>query len=232
MSTWIIPRALRTLFWDLHSLTWDSGAPPEMIATRTATIVAWVQQYADAGARVLDLGCATGTHTMALAAAGYAVTGVDISERMLARARVKAALDACVSAATGTVQFMRWDIEQTSLPEPGEYAVALCVGVLQCAIAPTMFLAVACRTLAPHGVLLIEVKDAATALPPSAGYSMASRAFAPLKRWASRSPAVHSFTRERLAAELDAAALRVIDDRSSDGWLRFAVSRHLQTSAN
>jgi ubiquinone/menaquinone biosynthesis C-methylase UbiE len=40
-----------------------------------------------AGQRVLDIGCGTGRHSVRLAAYGCEVTGVDISEGMLAQAK-------------------------------------------------------------------------------------------------------------------------------------------------
>jgi len=40
---------------------------------------------------ILDLGCGTGGHALPLARRGYEVTGVDLSEHMLERARQKAA---------------------------------------------------------------------------------------------------------------------------------------------
>jgi malonyl-CoA O-methyltransferase len=44
------------------------------------------------GLRVADIGCGTGRHAIALAAAGAEVTGLDFSQGMLARARAKAGL--------------------------------------------------------------------------------------------------------------------------------------------
>jgi malonyl-CoA O-methyltransferase len=47
-----------------------------------------------AGRRILDVGCGTGRHALALAAAGARVTGVDFSEGMLAEARKKPGAEA------------------------------------------------------------------------------------------------------------------------------------------
>jgi SAM-dependent methyltransferase len=45
------------------------------------------------GPRVLDLGCGTGELALALARRGFAVTGVDVSQVAVARARAKAAAE-------------------------------------------------------------------------------------------------------------------------------------------
>jgi len=172
---------------------------------------------------VLDVGCATGTYALALAAAGFHVTGLDISRGMLARARAKAGRAAAATPAVGSVRFARCNLEAPPPPSPGTYAVALCAGVLQCAEVPVDFLAIVRRALGRDGVVLVEVKDSASAVPPATGHSVASRVFAPLKRWASESRAVHSFTRDRLEADLRAAGLRIVDDRSRPGWLRVAA---------
>ena len=42
------------------------------------------------GASILDMGCGTGRHSVALAKRGFAVTGVDLSEDMLDKARAHA----------------------------------------------------------------------------------------------------------------------------------------------
>ena len=41
-------------------------------------------------ARILDVGCGTGRHSIELAKRGYTVTGVDLSESQLHRAKTKA----------------------------------------------------------------------------------------------------------------------------------------------
>jgi ubiquinone/menaquinone biosynthesis C-methylase UbiE len=57
-----------------------------------------------AGLSVLDLGCGTGRHSVWLAAAGAAVTGIDFSEGMLEEARRK--------TGAGTVRFLAHDLHQ------------------------------------------------------------------------------------------------------------------------
>lgn len=71
------------------------------------------------GGNVIDLGCGVGRHAVELAAEGYAVTGVDISEGMLAEAR-KLATDRGVS--------VTWEHASISdyKPEP-QFDMALCL---------------------------------------------------------------------------------------------------------
>jgi SAM-dependent methyltransferase len=59
---------------------------------------------------VLDLGCGTGRHSVELARRGYEVTGVDLSEAMLERARRRA-----VDRAAGRTAFVRGDIQTVQL---------------------------------------------------------------------------------------------------------------------
>jgi malonyl-CoA O-methyltransferase len=59
------------------------------------------------GLRIADLGCGTGRHALALAAAGAQVTAVDFSEGMLAKARAKPGAE--------RVRFVQHDLE-TPLP--------------------------------------------------------------------------------------------------------------------
>lgn len=71
---------------------------------------------------ILDIGCGTGRHSIELARRGYKVTGVDLSEGMLSRAREKAKSQGV------EVDFRRHDARD--LPFEGRFdaAIMLCEG--------------------------------------------------------------------------------------------------------
>lgn len=74
------------------------------------------------GSTVLDVGCGTGRHAVELAKRGYRVTGVDLSEGMLAVARAKAAVDGL------DVRFLQADATQFESEEKFDAAICLCEG--------------------------------------------------------------------------------------------------------
>jgi len=76
----------------------------------------------DEGASILDIGCGVGRHAIPLAARGYRVTGVDISDGMLERAR------AAAGEAGVDVTWVRADVSQELPPGPFDAAVCLCEG--------------------------------------------------------------------------------------------------------
>ena len=59
----------------------------------TADIPFWLNQAGKFGGPILELACGTGRVSLPLAKAGFAVTGVDISDSMLGEARKKAAAE-------------------------------------------------------------------------------------------------------------------------------------------
>jgi len=76
----------------------------------------------DRSLKILDIGCGTGRHAIELTKRGYNITGIDLSESQLQRAREKAAV------AGVDIKFLRHDAR--NLPFNGEFDVAimLCEG--------------------------------------------------------------------------------------------------------
>lgn len=74
------------------------------------------------GARILDVGCGPGRHSVALAQRGYAVTGIDISRRFLDVAAERAR-EAGVTAA-----FFQVDARQMPFDDEFDAVISLCQG--------------------------------------------------------------------------------------------------------
>ncbi|HQB08446.1 MAG TPA: class I SAM-dependent methyltransferase, partial [bacterium] len=76
----------------------------------------------DKSLKILDVGCGTGRHAIELTKRGYNVTGIDLSESQLERAREKA------TEAGLDIKFMKADAR--NLPFNGEFdaAIMLCEG--------------------------------------------------------------------------------------------------------
>ena len=72
--------------------------------------------------KILDVGCGTGRHSIELSSRGYDVTGIDLSESQLARAREKAEKQGL------KISFLKYDAR--NLPFENEYdlAIMLCEG--------------------------------------------------------------------------------------------------------
>ena len=118
-----------------------------------AAIAAWlVERSATPGATLLDAGCGTGRYAHEMARRGYVVHGVDASPDMIDVAR-RSAGDVPLPATFAVGNF---------LEAPGRYDALLCRGVLNELIddreRAAAFAAFA-RSLRPHGVLILDVRE-------------------------------------------------------------------------
>lgn len=106
---------------------------------------------------ILDIGCGTGRHAIELAKRGYQVTGVDLSEAQLARAREKAA------AAGVTVDFRQGDARQLEFGAEFDLAMMVCEGgfcLMETDEMNFRILQGACRALKPGGKLVLTALNA------------------------------------------------------------------------
>jgi 2-polyprenyl-3-methyl-5-hydroxy-6-metoxy-1,4-benzoquinol methylase len=111
---------------------------------RPSTWFFWQAHFIRPGARVLDLACGEGRHSLAAAALGAAVVGVDRDSEMLATARELAA------AGSLPAEFREADLG-APWTHLGEFDAVLLFNYLD---RPRMPDVVAC--LAPGGVLIME----------------------------------------------------------------------------
>jgi SAM-dependent methyltransferase len=79
-----------------------------------------LEQHAPGARRLLDLGCGTGSHALALAGLGFDIVGVDISEGMIARAQQRSA-----AADTGRMTFRLGDVRTHREPGPFDAVLSL-----------------------------------------------------------------------------------------------------------
>lgn len=89
----------------------------------TADVPFVLAQAAEAGGPVLEIGCGSGRLLAPLARAGYAVTGVDRSAEMLARAEVR--LGALPAEARARVRLLRAEARTLALPAEEAFGLAV-----------------------------------------------------------------------------------------------------------
>jgi SAM-dependent methyltransferase len=168
--------------WDAEAPTFDDE--PDHGLRNPATRAAWLELLTShlpaPPARVADLGCGTGTLSVLLADAGYAVDGVDFSPEMVTRARDKAAGRPAVSFAVA-------DAAAPPL-EPATYDVVLCRHVLWALPDQPAALERWQALLRPGGRMLLVEGSWSTGAGLTAAETEA------LLRAAGRSPETHALT--------------------------------------
>jgi SAM-dependent methyltransferase len=166
-------------FFDAHAPAYDGN----VFTKNTSAEVDFLldELKLPAGAAILDVGCGTGRHSIELARRGYAMTGLDLSSEMLARA-VAAAKAAAVSVA-----WIHADAARFALPEKYDAAICLCegsIGLLGQADDPiAQPLAILCnisRSLKPQARVMATVLSAARMLRAHTDTDVEAGRFDPL----------------------------------------------------
>lgn len=81
-----------------------------------------IEINSDKSLKILDVGCGTGRHSVELSKRGYTVTGIDLSESQLARAREKAKSNHL------TIDFRKQDARDLPFNAEFDVAIMLCEG--------------------------------------------------------------------------------------------------------
>lgn len=109
-----------------------------------------VQLFQPSGSKLLEIGCGTGQYTTKLAELGYQITAVDISEKMMARAREK------IANLGYQVNWLKADITQI-IDQLEQYQGILSMSAFEFIPNPEKILAGLFEHLEPRGCLVIGV---------------------------------------------------------------------------
>jgi malonyl-CoA O-methyltransferase len=139
--------------YDLWSTIYDDEDNP-LVALESREIARFMTDLG--GLSIADIGCGTGRHTLAMAAAGAQVTAVDFSKGMLAKARAKPGGE--------TITFVHCDLEKPLHLESSTFNRATCCLVLDHITHLDRLLAEMARICRSGGDVLISVMHPAMML--------------------------------------------------------------------
>jgi ubiquinone/menaquinone biosynthesis C-methylase UbiE len=175
-------------YWGERSKTYDLSAGHRI--ADGAEAAAWAGEFrrrlGDAPLRVLELGCGTGEITGVLHGLGHAVTALDFSDAMLARAQAK-------HAGKPRLRFVLADAGNTMEPD-GSHDAIVCRNLVWTLTEPASAFGEWHRVLRPGGVLLLF--DGDWAKPSPIGH-LAQAAIRLLDRWLGDDAAHHDGMAER-----------------------------------
>ena len=110
----------------------------------------------DKSLKIIDIGCGTGRHTIELSKRGYKVTGIDLSESLLSRAKEKAA------SADLKIDFRKCDARTLPFINEFDVAIMLCGGAFPLMETDEMnyeILKNISRALKEHGKLIMTTMN-------------------------------------------------------------------------
>jgi ubiquinone/menaquinone biosynthesis C-methylase UbiE len=142
---------LQRTFWSLYGrFVWDAQKAPWKAGQVRRIVQALQARSAMPRERVLDAGCGTGDYALALARAGFQVTGIDYAAGMLSCARAKVPPEL-----TGRLSFRPMDLNARLAFPDASFDHVINISVLQVTADPAFTLGELWRVLKPGGTLVL-----------------------------------------------------------------------------
>ncbi|WP_078409658.1 class I SAM-dependent methyltransferase [Priestia abyssalis] len=101
--------------WDDRAGFWNKNSEEMWIEGSRKTIIPFLEPYIEKGSFIVDAGCGDGLGSYLLAKKGYRVTGVDLSNEMIEKAKARTDLD--------SLTFVQGDLTNLPLEEKSADAV-------------------------------------------------------------------------------------------------------------
>lgn len=140
--------------WDTYADSWSKRSRSMWLEGSRKAIIPFIEQHVPKGQHILDIGCGDGYGSSKLHEAGFYVTGVDLSNEMIARAKERNG-DEMMSFVQGNVMNMPFT-DQT-------YDGLMAINVLEWTETPALALKELQRVVKTDGLLTVGV------LGPTAG---------------------------------------------------------------
>ncbi|HEX6594153.1 MAG TPA: class I SAM-dependent methyltransferase [Bacillota bacterium] len=141
--------------WDERASDWSERSVHMWNRGSRKNIIPFIEKYVERGESILDVGCGDGYGTYRLLQSGYKVTGVDLSNEMIARAQKRLHRESSVSLIQGNV---------LQLPfENNYFRGIMAINVLEWIEVPAKALGELRRILHREGLLFVGI------LGPTAG---------------------------------------------------------------
>ncbi len=140
--------------WDGMAESWNSRSIGMWETGSRKDIVPFIKEFIPASSTLCDLGCGSGAGSLKLAEAGYSVTGIDLSEEMLEKARQNTSDGQCI--------FVKGNLAECGSPDHSFDAV-MAINSIEWSNSPYESLKEVTRILKPGGFACIGI------LGPTAG---------------------------------------------------------------
>ena len=133
-------------FSQLAHRWWDPHSEFKPLHQINPLRLAWIDSHANiTGKRVLDIGCGGGILSESMAVKGAAVTGIDLSSKALAVARLH------LLESGNTVEYREVPAEQLATEAPASYDVVSCMEMLEHVPNPASTIAACAALVKPGG---------------------------------------------------------------------------------